>query len=612
MLSNKKRSGSLLYRFIKRTFDLISSILLLLLLIPILLISAIFIKIEDHGPVFYLSYRTGLYGKPFKMFKLRSMKINAPDIRLEDGSTYNGDDDPRVTKFGKFARKTSIDELPQIINVFLGHMSFIGPRPDTLIGSDAYTEEEKIILTVKPGITGYNQALNRNSVLTKEKLKNDIYYVNNLSIWFDIKIIFMTIFTVLKRKNINRKEDEIMNKKCIKEKKRIMILGASILQLPAIKKSIELGLEVIAVDMDENAIGFFEPGVVKEVISTIDIPKVVDAAKKYKIDGILTIASDMPIRTVAAVSRELNLVGIDDETAIKATNKYEMRNALKKYNVPIPKYYRVSNEEDYNEVIKKFNGKFIVKPVDNSGSRGIFLVDNIGEARNAFLYSKKNSRCGDILVEEFMEGREVSVETITVDGVCNVIQITDKLTTGAPHFVELGHTQPSQLPDDIKSKVISITIKANEAIGIKNGPSHTEIIITKDGPKIVELGARLGGDCITSHLVPLSTGIDMVECCIRLSLGEKVEINKSINMASAIRYFPQRDGIIKKIEGVEKALEIDGVVDIKILKNIGDHVSNICDSSSRIGFVICVGKTINDVISKCNRVLQLINIEIEE
>ena len=204
MSNSMKPSGSLVYRFIKRTFDVACSAILMIPIGLVIGISAIFIKAEDKGPVFYMASRTGRYGKLFKMYKLRSMKVNAPDIRLEDGSTYNGDDDPRVTKFGKFARKTSIDELPQVINILKGDITFIGPRPDTPIGSSAYTEEEKIILTVRPGITGYNQAVNRNSVLTKEKLKNDIYYVEHLSLWFDIKIVFMTIATVLGRKNINR------------------------------------------------------------------------------------------------------------------------------------------------------------------------------------------------------------------------------------------------------------------------------------------------------------------------------------------------------------------------------------------------------------------------
>ncbi|MDU1763592.1 MULTISPECIES: sugar transferase [Anaerococcus] len=208
MSSKTKLSGSLVFRVTKRTFDILLSLILMIPVILIVIISYIFIKIEDGGPLFYKAERTGLFGIPFKMYKLRSMKENAPDIRLEDGSTFNGDDDPRVTKFGKFARKTSIDELPQIINVLKGDMSFIGPRPDTPMYLDKYTDEEKIILTVRPGITGYNQAINRNSVLTKEKLENDVYYVKHLSLFFDFKIIFMTINTIIMRKNINRNYEE--------------------------------------------------------------------------------------------------------------------------------------------------------------------------------------------------------------------------------------------------------------------------------------------------------------------------------------------------------------------------------------------------------------------
>ena len=204
MSNNMVPSGSMAYRFIKRSFDIVCSAILMIPVGIVIGISAIAIKKEDNGPVFYMANRTGRYGKTFRMFKLRSMKVNAPDIRLADGSTYNGENDPRVTRFGKFARKTSIDELPQIINIFKGDMTFIGPRPDTPIGSAAYTEKEKIVLTVRPGVTGYNQAVNRNAVLTKEKLKNDIYYVEHLSLWFDIKIVFMTIATVLEHKNINR------------------------------------------------------------------------------------------------------------------------------------------------------------------------------------------------------------------------------------------------------------------------------------------------------------------------------------------------------------------------------------------------------------------------
>lgn len=189
--------------FFKRLLDIILSVLLLPLLLLGSIVVMIFIFLDDKGPLFYNAPRLGRNGKPFKMFKFRTMIVNAPDIRLSDGSTYNGDDDPRITQVGRFLRKTSIDELPQILNVLLGDMSFIGPRPDTIDWFEKYSEEEKKILTVKPGITGYNQAYYRNSVDGVIKLKNDIYYVENLSIGLDIKILFKTIKTVLLRENIN-------------------------------------------------------------------------------------------------------------------------------------------------------------------------------------------------------------------------------------------------------------------------------------------------------------------------------------------------------------------------------------------------------------------------
>lgn len=396
--------------------------------------------------------------------------------------------------------------------------------------------------------------------------------------------------------------------------KKIMILGASILQLPAIQKAKEMGLEVVAVDMNPNAIGFSEPGIIKEVISTVDIPAVVECAKKYSIDGVMTLASDMPIRTVAAVAKVLGLIGVSEETALKATNKAVMREALQKGNVPIPKFFKVTNEKEYREAVSNFAAPFIVKPADNSGSRGIYLVSNIEDAESisvAYSYSHSFSRNGDLVVEEYMIGPEVSVETLTVNGECNVIQITDKITTGAPHFVEMGHTQPSQLPENTKQKVAQLAKLANRAIGIINGPSHTEIIVTNEGPKIVELGARLGGDCITTHLVPLSTGVDMVECCIKIALGETPDISPTLNKVSAIRYFTQNRGIIKKVTGIEEAKRIDGVKQISMVHSVGETVEEINSSSDRIGFVIMQSDSIENIEALYNDVIDKINIEME-
>ena len=393
--------------------------------------------------------------------------------------------------------------------------------------------------------------------------------------------------------------------------KKIMILGASILQLPAIEKAIEMGLEVIAIDMDPNAVGFKVPGVVKEVISTIDTPAILEAAKRHQTNGIMTLASDMPMQSVAVVSHEMGLVGISEDTALKATNKAFMRDALKEAGVPVPMYFRVKGLIDFKKAVERIRVsgyKCIVKPADNSGSRGVDLLKEDNDLNTAYDYTVNYSRGGEIVVEEFMEGPEVSVETLAVDGDVHVIQITDKLTTGAPYFVEMGHSQPSQLSEDTRKKIAEIAIAANKAIGIQNGPSHTEIKVTKDGPKIVELGARLGGDCITTHLVPLSTGVNMVEQSIRIALGEKPDLEAKWKKGSAIRYLKTDTGIIKNIKGVSEAESVPGVIQVSIVHGEGEQVGEIKSSVDRAGFVIAQAEDAQKAVAVAEKSIKSIEL----
>lgn len=197
-----------MYLFFKRVFDIIGSLLLLPFVILEILVMAPIIWMTDKGPVFYNGLRAGKDYKPYKMFKLRSMYVNSPDIKNEDGSTYNSDNDPRVTPIGRLMRRTSIDEFPQIINVLLGHMSFIGPRPKLFMGADFYkgfSDDYKKSFTVKPGITGYAQAFYRNSITQDEKFHWDAYYAEHIGLFMDVKILLHTVSTVLKQKNINTK-----------------------------------------------------------------------------------------------------------------------------------------------------------------------------------------------------------------------------------------------------------------------------------------------------------------------------------------------------------------------------------------------------------------------
>lgn len=187
----------------KRLIEFILAIFAIPFILFILCIVAPIIYFSDKGPVFYNANRMGKNGKRFIMYKLRSMKINAPDLRNPDGSTFNSEDDPRVTKIGRFIRKTSIDELPQLINVLIGDMSFVGPRP-TLYSNNynSLDEKTKKRYRVRPGITGYTQAYFRNSISQEEKFNHDAWYVDNISFLLDVKIIFKTLLTVVKSENI--------------------------------------------------------------------------------------------------------------------------------------------------------------------------------------------------------------------------------------------------------------------------------------------------------------------------------------------------------------------------------------------------------------------------
>ena len=195
--------------FFKRCFDVIFALLGVLFFALILIPVYIMIKLDDRGPVFYPSTRIGKNGKSFKMMKFRSMSVNAPDLRMEDGSTYNAKDDPRLTGVGRFLRESSLDEIPQILNVLQGSMSFIGPRPDIHIHENQ-VDEVMYNLRVRPGITGYSQAFYRSESTWLEKIKNDRYYVDHLSLGLDMKIIVQTFLMVVKREKTYRAPKEVV------------------------------------------------------------------------------------------------------------------------------------------------------------------------------------------------------------------------------------------------------------------------------------------------------------------------------------------------------------------------------------------------------------------
>ena len=392
--------------------------------------------------------------------------------------------------------------------------------------------------------------------------------------------------------------------------KRLMIVGASVLQLPAILKAKEMGLYVGVADYNPQAVGiqyadeFFNA-------STMDEDAVLKAAEQFNPDGIMTLATDMPMRGVSRVSDKMHLHSISYETSFKATDKYEMIKAFKAHGVPSPWYFVVDSIDEMRALEGKLSYPCIIKPTDNAGSHGVAKVYSFEELLGNYDYSHSSSRGGRVIIEEYLDGPEVSVEVMVVDGDVHILQITDKITTGAPHFVEMGHTQPSQLPVETQNQIREVAESACKSLGINKGPAHVEMKVTARGPVMIELGARMGGDNITTHLVPLSTGIDMVRSTIKVALGEEPDIKPTLQYGSAIRYFDVSCGIIKAIEGREDAEKIPGVRQITFTKGVGEESTPIECSNDRIGFVIAQAATAKEAADVCDRAMATIRIEIE-
>ena len=402
--------------------------------------------------------------------------------------------------------------------------------------------------------------------------------------------------------------------------KKMMILGASALQVPAIKKAKEMGYEIILVDYDPDAVGF-ELADVKLVVSTLDQEEVLKQARIYKPDVVITSTSDGPVRTAAYVNEKLGKQpDLSYEDSLCATIKSYMRERLKECHVPIPQYFVVSNEKEFQNAVQALQGDMIVKPADNAGSRGVVLIKKDSESGKTqpedtlavYEYSKSNSRNGVVMVEEFMEGEEVSVESMTVNGETTVVTITDKLTTPPPYFVELGHAEPSRHPAKLQEQIREITKQAVAAIRLQNGPSHTEVKLTKDGPKIVELAARLGGDFITSRLVPMSTGVDMVGNSVILATGGQVELAKKWDKGAAIRFISGERGTIKQITVPKEVYGFPGIEEIVLYNKAGDTSNGTKSSNDRLGHVIATGKDAKEAFERATDVMEKISVIYEE
>ncbi|MBL4889578.1 MAG: ATP-grasp domain-containing protein [Candidatus Lindowbacteria bacterium] len=315
----------------------------------------------------------------------------------------------------------------------------------------------------------------------------------------------------------------------------LMIVGAGPMQLPAISIAREMGLQTLVTDYNPEAPGLAQADI-SEIMSTKDIEGSVRVARHYRhqLKGVLTVGTDASL-TVAAIAGALGLPGIHYDAAENATHKLKMRRALQKAGVPIPEFGSAWTIDEAREVADRIGYPVVVKPVDNMGSRGVVKVLGPSKVEDGFRHAISASTSGEVLVEEFMEGPELSIDALVVDGEIICTGIADRIIGLPPYFIELGHTIPSRMSDEDTTRAVAAMSAAVKALQITNGAAKGDIKMTPDGPKIGECAARLSGGWMSSHTYPYSAGYSMVRGAIEIALGREPQIPEPLRRVSVER-----------------------------------------------------------------------------
>ena len=380
-----------------------------------------------------------------------------------------------------------------------------------------------------------------------------------------------------------------------------------------------MGYYVIAADGNPNAVGLQYAD--KQICANITSEEeMVAIAKQEQIDGVIHPCSEVSMNVMGRIHDELNLSGVSRTQAVVATNKHLMREAFKKGDAPSPISILAKSAEDAWEQFMAMPGDAILKPSRNSGSRGIAKVskgsNGVSEVSKEDFYklydiALEESRDNSVLIEQFIEGPEFSVEIIVWEGKVNVLTVTDKKTTEAPHFVELGHNQPSCFPEETVALIKDAAVRGVKALGVDKCACHAEVKVQDGKAYLMEIGARMGGDFISTVLTRLSTGIDMVAAAIDCALNIEPDLTpKAAPQGVCIRYFCPKPGKLVSISNTE-VLDDPRVHEWEIYHQVGDEIPEVTSSLCRSGHVIVTEETPQKAIAYAESLLNEVKMETE-
>jgi len=397
----------------------------------------------------------------------------------------------------------------------------------------------------------------------------------------------------------------------------LFIVGGGIETVPAVKLAQQMGLHVVVSDMNPQAPALLAADDAL-LASTYDAPGTVAAAREYHrqrpIDGVICVATDVPY-TVAVVADALGLPGIPFAAARLATDKLLMKERFAADGVAIPWFCRVASAGQLKTLAAERGLPLVVKPVDSRGARGVLRLTTAVDLDWAFAHAADNSPTGRVMVEEFLLGPQISTESLVIDGVCHTPGFSDRnyqlLERYAPHMIENGGDLPSFLPEEVQQRVKELVGRAAASMGIVNGVVKGDIVVSDDGPRVIELAARLSGGYFCTHEIPLNTGVDLVGCAIRQCLGERLdpgELQPRYQRPICQRYLFPEPGEVVSVRGFDQASQLPGVELCEVRVKPGDQVSPINSHPARAGVLICSGETRQQALVCAETAIDLIKI----
>lgn len=376
-----------------------------------------------------------------------------------------------------------------------------------------------------------------------------------------------------------------------------------------------MGLRVVAIDPSSDAPGLAMSDV-GYVFDLADLDSCLKVARSSGVSGVVTLAADYPMPVLASLCDLLSLPGPSISAVECATNKRRMRECLTAAGIPGPNSIPCIDLAMAMAAHRRLRVDTIFKPTVSHGGRGVTKVSadaDVEAISTAYRRAQIETRGHGILVEEFIDGPEFSVEMLIYRGKTSIVAVTDKVTSGAPYFVEIGHSQPTRLPVSELDTLVQTAEQGAKALGLDNCAGHAEIRLGEQGPRIMEIGARLGGGFIASDLVPRSTGVDLVKATIQVALGESPDLRTCAGRGVAVRFlgFPL-GGRVRIAEGCNSACGQPGCVSAEIYVRSGDIVPVLRDSRGRVGHVICEGRDATEAILRAEHALGCLSVVVDE